>query len=1148
MRWPWQRDRRVPPVADPGARPAGTGASAVSTPPGSGDAPTSAPAVTAPVARESTAGWAFLPPLQRTVGPVELTSRPIAFLADLPTRSGPRFTGPMTHVVDHRAPSGIVDGDGDRSAPPVQRSADVDLTVLPPAPRAAARVQRRTGGLVALDSAPVGTPRLRAVPVDPPAPDTPVTAPDLAPEPVAVPAPSGDGWTADGWAAPDAPDGAADGSWRDGGATTVPIGSVTPPAPTTTPATPARPDGSAAVQRRVGLGAPISRSPLPATPPDLPLVQREVSSERGSARADREGAAAVGRSAETGSGGPDGGATVARSASGDAPTTSSPPGAGGAGSPTASPPSGSPVAPPSTPATAPPSAGPGPGPASGDSVVQRSSGPVPASGDGVVQRSSTAPDGGGDPAGDAPAVPVDPPSAASAPSLDVARRVSPPSSDPGGALTAGGDRVSAEPVGGGTAPSDGGGSTTMGGAGSSIGDAGTAAGDVAAAPGETPGASGVGATTSPDAASSSGGGAPATGTGPDAPSVQRVVGEPSGALGALGTDPSSRTSASTSDARGTDAPAPVVPEGPRHPSTEALPVAQRRTDASAAGSGGATSRGPAPTAAATPSLAGRRDEAPSGHGGAATSPAPSASVQALSSASAPAAPSPATDASPGLPGTAGPGGGESAARRADPASEPDASTAAASRVDSADPGTSTVDVTDSAPTLGGTAPLTALDDADRAPDAPRPGATAHGPGAAVDLAVVTPSTSVQRSTGTTSEPAGPTASLAPTPPDAAPPAPGPSSADRPSTADGPTDAATGPTGPTGPGPGPGPGAPSTPTRTLHVGPLLAGAPVAVQLTVRPSPTLLAGRPAGRRAVPVQRAVLGAPAPAPERAAGSTVSAPALDRAPGGASAGAVVARRADGASHPADPVAGTGFAGPGAVASPPAAATDPDDAGPWTAEGGAFTVPSAPGSPAPGSPVPGPLTVLQRSTAATSRSGPVADAAAATARGVRATTDRPPAPLSPGGAGAPVGLTVARTTTPVGATAVGATAVGTTPVAPGRVGTPDGADAAPAELAVVQRRAERAPTASTTEPPSTPSTPPTVQRAEDAAPPPPPPAPVVAPDAASAAPESSGASPFAAATPADLDELARRLMTPLMRRVRGQLLVDRERRGTRIDR
>ncbi|NNH09153.1 hypothetical protein HLB10_18975, partial [Cellulomonas fimi] len=46
----------------------------------------------------------------------------------------------------------------------------------------------------------------------------------------------------------------------------------------------------------------------------------------------------------------------------------------------------------------------------------------------------------------------------------------------------------------------------------------------------------------------------------------------------------------------------------------------------------------------------------------------------------------------------------------------------------------------------------------------------------------------------------------------------------------------------------------------------------------------------------------------------------------------------------------------------------------------------------------------------------------------------------------------------------------------------------------------------------------------------------------------AGTSPFAAATPADLDELARRLMTPLMRRVRGQLLVDRERRGTRTDR
>ena len=68
---------------------------------------------------------------------------------------------------------------------------------------------------------------------------------------------------------------------------------------------------------------------------------------------------------------------------------------------------------------------------------------------------------------------------------------------------------------------------------------------------------------------------------------------------------------------------------------------------------------------------------------------------------------------------------------------------------------------------------------------------------------------------------------------------------------------------------------------------------------------------------------------------------------------------------------------------------------------------------------------------------------------------------------------------------------------------------------------------------------PTVQTALDAAP-------VVAP-ATTADVVGPTASPFASATAADLDELARRLTEPLLRRVRGQLLVDRERRGTRVD-
>jgi hypothetical protein len=74
-----------------------------------------------------------------------------------------------------------------------------------------------------------------------------------------------------------------------------------------------------------------------------------------------------------------------------------------------------------------------------------------------------------------------------------------------------------------------------------------------------------------------------------------------------------------------------------------------------------------------------------------------------------------------------------------------------------------------------------------------------------------------------------------------------------------------------------------------------------------------------------------------------------------------------------------------------------------------------------------------------------------------------------------------------------------------------------------------------------------VQRADDAPPPPPPPA--AAPEAG-AAPAAHGAhagGPFASASAADLDELARRLTVPMLRRMRGQLLVDRERRGMRAD-
>ncbi|NNH09197.1 hypothetical protein HLB10_19205, partial [Cellulomonas fimi] len=266
MRWPWQRDRGVPPVADPAPR-ADAAARHDAAPravvqraagPAGAD-PAGAAAPGAPA--ESTAGWAFLPPLQRVVQPVALTSRPVAFLADLPTRAPVRFTGAMSHVVDARAPSGLVDPDP--GGPPVQRSVDLDLPLLPPAPRADAPVQRRaTGGLVGLDAPPAGVPRLRAVPVEPPVPPVRPTPPSDAPLPAAtVPTtdglPDASGWTADGWAAPDL---ASDAGGS--GATTVAVASL--PVPPTA--------GAPVVQRRVGLGAPLPTGQRTAdvrqSPPD----------------------------------------------------------------------------------------------------------------------------------------------------------------------------------------------------------------------------------------------------------------------------------------------------------------------------------------------------------------------------------------------------------------------------------------------------------------------------------------------------------------------------------------------------------------------------------------------------------------------------------------------------------------------------------------------------------------------------------------------------------------------------------------------------------------------------------------------------------------------------------------------------------------
>ncbi|NUU16773.1 hypothetical protein HP550_05860, partial [Cellulomonas humilata] len=271
MRWPWQRAR--PPLGAPTVQ-------RVAGPPA-----------------ESRAGWAFLPPLQRTVGDAELTSAPMAFVDALPTRARPMLTGPMSHAVSPVAPSGVLDGDGGRLATPSTRSSDIDLALVPPAPRPtpgrpAVAVQRQaTGTLVGLGAPPADVPPLHAVPLDTdlegaaadgeglggpewPAPvgDVPIlSAPDGD-----VPVPS---VAVAGTPVPSAPAGALPIPWAAAGAPTGPGAqrSATPlvPAPpaadragseegATFVELPSRlagrepdPAPPATVQRRIGLGAPL---------------------------------------------------------------------------------------------------------------------------------------------------------------------------------------------------------------------------------------------------------------------------------------------------------------------------------------------------------------------------------------------------------------------------------------------------------------------------------------------------------------------------------------------------------------------------------------------------------------------------------------------------------------------------------------------------------------------------------------------------------------------------------------------------------------------------------------------------------------------------------------------------------------------------
>lgn len=113
MRWPWKRERIEAPADDVGG---GLGQQAAAPP------------------RVPPAGWAFLPPLQRTTANMQLISEPDHFTGALAAWGDPSFTSPMAHLVSTAAPAGIIDIDG---GGPVRNDgayqpSSVEMTLLPP--------------------------------------------------------------------------------------------------------------------------------------------------------------------------------------------------------------------------------------------------------------------------------------------------------------------------------------------------------------------------------------------------------------------------------------------------------------------------------------------------------------------------------------------------------------------------------------------------------------------------------------------------------------------------------------------------------------------------------------------------------------------------------------------------------------------------------------------------------------------------------------------------------------------------------------------------------------------------------------------------------------------------------------------------------
>ena len=80
-------------------------------------------------------GWAFLPPIQRTLAaPIAPVTRPVEFPGELSAWRSPAFTDSLSHAVVDTSSGGVIDGDGGGLGHPTNTSVHApELTLLPPA-------------------------------------------------------------------------------------------------------------------------------------------------------------------------------------------------------------------------------------------------------------------------------------------------------------------------------------------------------------------------------------------------------------------------------------------------------------------------------------------------------------------------------------------------------------------------------------------------------------------------------------------------------------------------------------------------------------------------------------------------------------------------------------------------------------------------------------------------------------------------------------------------------------------------------------------------------------------------------------------------------------------------------------------------------